>query len=72
LQVAQDVNLKLLRLASFPPPLWLLGICNVTGSDRERLTVIILQGEHPGYMQMRQPLRMPIVVAKKSHRRNRQ
>src|SRR3984893_1321367 len=53
-------------------PLWPLGICNSSGNDRERLTAIILHREHPDHMQMRQPLRMPVFVAKESHRRNRQ
>jgi hypothetical protein len=59
-------------LASFPPPLWPLGICNSSGNDRERLTAIILHREYPDHMQMRQALRMPILVAKKSQYRNRQ
>jgi hypothetical protein len=36
----------------------------------ERLTAIILHREHPGHMPMRQTLRMPVFVAKKSQYRN--
>ena len=64
------MSLSPLRLASFPPPLWSLGICNDPGTDPERLTAIILHRRHPDHMQMRQTLRMPVFVAKKSQYRN--
>jgi hypothetical protein len=39
-------------------------------NDSERLTAIILQGEPPDHMQIRQARRMPVFVAKKSQYRN--
>jgi len=43
---------------------------NGPGNDSERLTPIILHRKHPDHMQMRQTLRMPVFVAKKSQYRN--